>query len=77
MNMEQATDLYDLAAGLRAVTTALVEHTDDDRPAAQLSGLALSAKHLAGDLAAMTWELLEDATVQDEPSTEQTEEDTA
>lgn len=52
MNPSQATELHDLAAGLRSITAELTRHVDDPRP----------SEHLAGDLASLTWQHVENAT---------------
>jgi hypothetical protein len=54
-------DLFDLAAGLRALTFEIVEHADDPRPSPHLHGLAVAAENLAAQLADATWELVESA----------------
>ncbi|EXJ14863.1 hypothetical protein [Imhoffiella purpurea] len=57
--MKSASDLFDLAAGLRSITIKLVEHSDDKSPSEMRFGLCVAAEHLATDLAAATWELVE------------------
>lgn len=68
MNNLQASRLFDLAAGLRSLTTEIVTHVDDPRPSPLMFGLAVAAENLANQLADATWEMVETAT--DEPDTQ-------
>lgn len=61
-------DLFDLAAGLRALTFEITEHSDDPRPSPHLHGLAVAAENLASQLADATWEMVENAPTREHPT---------